>query len=70
VVVVSALRRLDLYESAYGLTMLRLYAGVFVGWIGVSLVLLGAWIHASPGQSRRRPAVAAAPGTGPVWLTS
>jgi hypothetical protein len=44
VVVVSALRRLDLYENAYGLTMLRLYAGVFVGWIGVSLVLLGAWI--------------------------
>jgi hypothetical protein len=44
VVVVSALRRLDLYENAYGLTMLRLYAAVFVGWIGVSLVLLGAWI--------------------------
>ncbi|HEV8623588.1 MAG TPA: DUF4153 domain-containing protein, partial [Acidimicrobiia bacterium] len=38
------MRRLDLYENAYGLTMLRLYAGVFVGWIGVSLVLLGAWI--------------------------
>jgi uncharacterized protein DUF4153 len=44
VVVVSALRRLDLYENAYGLTMLRLYAAVFVGWIGVSLVLLGAWV--------------------------
>jgi hypothetical protein len=44
VVVVSALRRLDLYENAYGLTMLRLYAAVFVGWIGVSIVLLGAWI--------------------------
>jgi hypothetical protein len=44
VVVASALRRLDLYENAYGLTMLRLYAGVFVGWVGVSLVLLGAWI--------------------------
>ncbi len=44
VVVVSALRRLDLYENAYGLTMLRLYAAVFVGWIGVSLLLLGAWI--------------------------
>jgi len=43
-VVASALRRLDLYENAYGLTMLRLYAGVFVGWTGVSLVLLGAWI--------------------------
>jgi hypothetical protein len=44
VVVVSALRRLDLYENAYGLTMLRLYAAVFVGWIGISLMLLGAWI--------------------------
>jgi hypothetical protein len=44
VVVASALRRLDLYENAYGLTMLRLYSGVFVGWVGVSLVLLGAWI--------------------------
>jgi hypothetical protein len=44
VVVVSALRRLDLYENAYGLTMLRLYAAVFVGWTGVSLVLLGAWV--------------------------
>ena len=45
VVVVSALRRLDLYENAYGLTMLRLYAAVFAGWIGVSLVLLGGWVH-------------------------
>jgi hypothetical protein len=45
VVVVSALRRLDLYENAYGLTMLRLYAAVFAGWIGVSLVLLGWWVH-------------------------
>ena len=44
VVVVSALRRLDLYENAYGLTMLRLYAATFVGWIGVSLVLLGVWV--------------------------
>jgi hypothetical protein len=45
VVVVCALRRLDLYENAYGLTMLRLYAAVFAGWIGVSLVLLGWWVH-------------------------
>ena len=45
VVVVSALRRLDLYENAYGLTMLRLYAAVIAGWIGVSLVLLGGWVH-------------------------
>lgn len=45
VVVVSALRRLDLYENAYGLTMLRLYAAVFASWIGVSLVLLGGWVQ-------------------------
>jgi hypothetical protein len=44
VVVVSALRRLALYENAYGLTMLRLYAAVLVAWIGVSLILLGGWV--------------------------
>jgi hypothetical protein len=44
VVVLSALRRLDLYENAYGLTMLRLYAAAFVGWVGISLLLLGGWI--------------------------
>jgi hypothetical protein len=65
VVVASALRRLDLYENAYGLTMLRLYSGVFVGWIGVSLVLLGAWIV----RTRDRawfPAAAAAAGLAAV----
>ncbi|HKY76261.1 MAG TPA: DUF4173 domain-containing protein [Acidimicrobiia bacterium] len=51
VVVVSALRRLDLYENAYGLTMLRLYAAVFVGWTGVSLLLLGAWILKGGGRA-------------------
>jgi hypothetical protein len=61
VVVASALRRLDLYENAYGLTMLRLYASVFVGWIGVSLALLGAWVAWSGGRAWF---VAAAFGTG------
>jgi len=67
VVVASALRRLDLYENAYGLTMLRLYAGVFVGWVGVSLVLLGAWIV----RSRDRawfPAAAVAAGLAAVLV--
>lgn len=57
VVVVTALYRLNLYENAYGLTMLRFYAAVLVGWVGMALVLLGAWF----GGSRRRawfPAVA------------
>lgn len=60
-VVVSALRRLDLYENAYGLTMLRLYAAVFVGWVGVSLILLGAWIR-SGSERAWFPAAAVAAG--------
>lgn len=43
VIVVTALHRLDLYENAYGLTMLRFYAAVFVVWVGICLVLLGGW---------------------------
>ncbi|MGH9002611.1 MAG: DUF4153 domain-containing protein, partial [Acidimicrobiia bacterium] len=50
VVVVTALHRLNLYENAYGLTMLRFYAAVLVAWVGLALVLLGAWF----GGSRRR----------------
>ncbi|MGH9042346.1 MAG: DUF4153 domain-containing protein, partial [Acidimicrobiia bacterium] len=50
VVVATALHRLNLYENAYGLTMLRFYAAVLVGWVGLALVLLGAWL----GGSRRR----------------
>ena len=40
-IVVSAIARLGLYEDAYGLTMLRLYATVFAGWVGVVFVFLG-----------------------------
>jgi hypothetical protein len=42
VVVVVAVRRLNLYEDAFGLTMLRLYSELFSYWIGVVFLLLGA----------------------------
>ncbi len=41
VIVGVALRRLGLYQDAYGLTMLRLYSSVFAVWIGFVLVLAG-----------------------------
>ncbi len=41
VVVVGALRRLALYEQAYGLTLLRLWSVVFALWIGAVFVLFG-----------------------------
>jgi hypothetical protein len=42
IVVVVAIWRLQLYEGAYGLTMLRLACLVAAVWIGVVFVLLGA----------------------------
>ena len=39
---VSALRRLWLYEEAYGFTMLRLYSHIFAGWIGLAFRLFAA----------------------------
>lgn len=41
VVLAVALRRLGLYQQAYGLTMLRLVSFVFAVWIGIVLVLAG-----------------------------
>jgi hypothetical protein len=49
--VVSAFHRLVLYESAFGLTMLRIYAQTAIVWVGIVLVLLGAWI-AGVGRER------------------
>ena len=40
-IVAVALRRLALYEDAYGLTMLRLYSTVFAVWIAVVFVMFG-----------------------------
>jgi hypothetical protein len=37
-----AIRRMMLYEDAYGLTMLRLYVVVFAAWLGLALLLVGA----------------------------
>jgi hypothetical protein len=42
--VVSAFHRLFLYEQAFGLTMLRLYAQAAIVWVGLVLVFLGLWI--------------------------
>jgi hypothetical protein len=39
-----ALRRLHLYEHAFGLTMLRLYSSLFALWLGAVFLLLGAWL--------------------------
>jgi hypothetical protein len=40
VIVVVALRRLHLYEQAFGLTMLRLFVMAFAVWVGAVFVLL------------------------------
>ncbi len=42
VIVAVALRRLGLYEQAYGLTMLRLSSTVFAVWVGAVLLAAGA----------------------------
>lgn len=41
-IVVVAVRRLHLYEQAYGLTLLRLFSSVFALWVGGVFVLLAA----------------------------
>jgi len=49
VIVVVALRRLGLYQQAFGLTMLRLYSSIFAVWVGLVLVLAGcAWPDSAP----------------------
>ena len=52
VIVAVALARLNLYQDAFGLTMLRLYSTVFAVWIGVVFVLLGVDL-AGVGRARR-----------------
>jgi hypothetical protein len=62
VIVAVALRRLGLYQQAYGLTMLRLYSSVFAVWIGVVLLFAGAAL-AGVGRGRAWfPAAAGAAG--------
>lgn len=52
-VVVVAIRRLQLYEAAFGLTLLRLACLAAAGWIGAVFLLLGASIPRR-GLPRRR----------------
>jgi hypothetical protein len=40
VIMLSAHKRLSLYEQAYGFTSLRLYSHIFIGWLVVLFVLL------------------------------
>jgi hypothetical protein len=44
VIVVVAVRRLNLYQDAFGLTMLRLYGTIFALWVGAVILALGATI--------------------------
>jgi hypothetical protein len=55
-VVIVAFRRLQLYEAAFGLTMLRLACFVVAVWIGVVFVLLAATILPKGLPRRRFPA--------------
>jgi hypothetical protein len=65
VIVGAAVRRLRLYEQAYGLTMLRLYSELFALWIGGVFVLVGLWLA---GVGRRPWFVAGAAGLGLALL--
>lgn len=51
VLVAGAVRRLGLYEQAYGLTLLRLWSLLFAIWLGGVFVLLGA-VVAGAGRGR------------------
>ncbi len=62
VIVAVALRRLGLYQDAYGLTMLRLYSSVFAMWIGVVLVLAGLGLAGVAAERAWFPAAAAVAG--------
>jgi hypothetical protein len=61
-VVVVAFRRLQLYETVFGLTMLRLACFAVAVWIGVVFVLLGATLVPRGLPGKRFPAVFIASG--------
>lgn len=54
VLVAGAVRRLALYEQAYGLTMLRLYSLLFALWMGAVFALLGVALARSRGDHERK----------------
>lgn len=51
-IVVSAVRRLFVYEDAFGLTMLRLFSTVFAVWVGAVFVFLAARLLGVGGERR------------------
>ena len=65
-IVYVASRRLQLYEDAYGFTMLRLYSHVFALWVGLVFILLAAELGGL--WSRRRWFVGAAGATAMLVL--
>jgi Domain of unknown function (DUF4173) len=71
-VVIVAIRRLQLYEAEFGLTMLRLACLVVAAWIGVVFVLLGSTVPRRGLPRRRFPAAVILSGlifVG-IWSTS
>lgn len=44
VIVVVAIRRLALYDDAFGLTMLRLASTVFASWLGAVFIVVGVYL--------------------------
>lgn len=59
VVVGVAIRRLGLYDEAFGLTMLRLYSTIFAWWLGAVLILVGAYVLLPPRRRWLAAAIAA-----------
>jgi hypothetical protein len=49
-VVVVAIRRLGLYDEAFGLTMLRLYSTVFAWWLGAVFLVVGMYLVVRPSR--------------------
>ncbi|MDP9071524.1 MAG: DUF4173 domain-containing protein [Actinomycetota bacterium] len=66
VIVFVAVRRLELYEHAFGMTMLRLYAQVFALWIGSVFLMLALLLAGVGGDRHRLPSAAAALGLATV----
>lgn len=62
VIVVVAVRRLGLYQEAFGLTMLRLYSTLFALWVGLVVIALGATLAGIGGRRSWLPGAAAVSG--------
>jgi hypothetical protein len=50
VLLISAFKRLALYESVYGFTTMRIYPHVFMVWLGILLIWFAATLWIAPGR--------------------